>query len=72
MAYNKESQMKATAKYKAKVGRVTVSFDLNLTDRETWKKYASMKGLSLSALARSCVTRCMELDGLNVEKEKGE
>ena len=62
MAYS-EKQKEATARYRAKVGRAQVCVDLNMHDRDAWKAYATAQGLTLPAMVRACVARCMQADG---------
>jgi len=69
MAYS-EKQKEATARYRAKVGRAQVCIDLNMCDRDTWKAYATAQGLTLPAMVRACVARCMQEDGYTATPDR--
>ena len=62
MGYN-EAQKQATARYKAKVGRKQVSFELNATQRIEWPAYAAYKGMSINDMIRDAIKRAMAADG---------
>lgn len=70
MAYS-EKQKEATARYRAKVGRAQVCIDLNMHDRDIWKAYADAQGLTLPAMVRACVARCMQADGYTAVADGG-
>lgn len=62
MANNKK-QMEANKRWREKVGRVQINLAVGLKDREAWKAYATAQGLTLPAMVRACVARCMQADG---------
>lgn len=56
------AQKQATDRYRAKNGRVQVNIELTPEDRQRWQAYARAQGMSLTAMARQCVLRCMAQD----------
>ena len=54
------SQKATTGKYRQKNGRKQVNLELTSEDRDRWQTYADRQGLSLTAMVRDCVRRCME------------
>ena len=60
------SQKAATGKYRQKNGRKQVNLELTSEDRARWQAYADRQGLSLTAMVRDCVRRCLEGQTTNV------
>ena len=56
------AQKQATDRYRARNGRVQVNIELTPEDRQRWQAYARTQGMSLTAMARQCVLRCMARD----------
>ena len=56
-------QKQAAGRYRARNTRGQVNIELAPSDRDRWRAYAQSQGLSLTAMARLCVARCMALDG---------
>ena len=56
------AQKQATDRYRARNGRVQVNIELTPEDRQRWQAYARTQGMSLTAMARQCVLRCMVRD----------
>ena len=61
------AQKQATDRYRAKNGRAQVNIELTPEDRQHWQAYAQARGMSLTAMARECVARCMAEDSLAAE-----
>ena len=61
------AQKQATDRYRAKNGRAQVNIELTPEDRQRWQAYAQARDMSLTAMARECVARCMAEDSLAAE-----
>ncbi|MCI6039014.1 MAG: hypothetical protein MR742_00685 [Clostridiales bacterium] len=64
------AQKQAASRYRAKNGRAQVNIELTSEDRLHWQAYAQARGLSLTAMARQCVARCMAQDAFLQEADK--
>lgn len=56
------AQKQATDRYRAKNGRAQVNIELTPEDRQRWQAYAQARDMSLTAVVRECVARCMAED----------
>ena len=56
------AQKQATDRYRARNGRVQVNIELTPEICRRWQAYAGSRGMSLTAMARQCVSRCMAQD----------
>ena len=56
------AQKQATDRYRARNGRVQVNIEMTPEDRQRWQAYARTQGMSLTAMARQGVLRCMAQD----------
>lgn len=56
------ARKQATDRYRAKNGRAQVNIELTPEDRQHWQAYAQARGMSLTAVVRECVARCMTED----------
>ena len=61
------AQKQATDRYRARNGRVQVNIELTPEICRRWQAYAGSRGMSLTAMARECVVRCMAEDSLAAE-----
>ena len=61
------AQKQATDRYRARNGRVQVNIELTPEICRRWQAYAGSRGMSLTAMARECVARCMAEDSLAAE-----
>ena len=61
------AQKQATDRYRARNGRVQVNIELTPEICRRWQAYAGSRGMSLTAMARECVARCMAEDSLVAE-----
>ena len=61
------AQKQATDRYRARNGRVQVNIELTPEIYRRWQAYAGSRGMSLTAMARECVARCMAEDSLAAE-----
>ena len=61
------AQKQATDRYRARNGRVQVNIELTPEICRRWQAYAGSPGMSLTAMARECVARCMAEDSLAAE-----
>ena len=57
------AQKQATDRYRTRNGRAQVNLELTPENRRHWQAYAESRGMSLTAMARECVERCMAQDG---------
>ena len=62
------AQKQATDRYRARNGRVQVNIELTPEDRQRWQAYARAQGMSLTAMARQCVLRCMAQDAFEAAR----
>ena len=56
------AQKQATDRYRARNGRVQVNIELTPEICRRWQAYAGSRGMSLTAVVRECVARCMAED----------
>ncbi len=61
------ARKQATDRYRAKNGRAQVNIELTPEDRQHWQAYAQARGMSLTAVVRECVARCMAEDSFAPE-----
>ena len=61
------ARKQATDRYRAKNGRAQVNIELTPEDRQHWQAYAQARGMSLTAVVRECVARCMAEDSFAAE-----
>ena len=56
------ARKQATDRYRAKNGRAQINIELTPETRQHWQAYAQARGMSLTAVVRECVARCMAED----------
>ena len=61
------ARKQATDRYRAKNGRAQVNIELTPETRQRWQAYAQARGMSLTAVVRECVARCMAEDSFAPE-----
>lgn len=61
------ARKQATDRYRAKNGRAQINIELTPETRQRWQAYAQARGMSLTAVVRECVARCMAEDSFAPE-----
>lgn len=62
MGYS-DAQKRATNKFRSAQKRIDVQIPIDAIPAV--EQYAAAKGLTIGALLKDCLTRCMQLDGLD-------